>query len=153
MANTFPEFEENGDLPIGIYKATLQEVLEHFGKGSLQRQLVANRLIKIYNLVKGTNQLSRFIVYGSFVTNKPNPDDIDIFLVMKDNFEKNRFPAEVRIIFEHLESEIEIGASIFWMLESSALVDEKTFIEGWQVKRGGKERRGIVEIITSYDSE
>jgi hypothetical protein len=31
----FPEFNENGDLPVGIYKATLQEVLEHFGQGSL----------------------------------------------------------------------------------------------------------------------
>jgi hypothetical protein len=28
---TFPEFNENGDLPVGIYQATLQEVLDHFG--------------------------------------------------------------------------------------------------------------------------
>ncbi len=149
---TFPDFNENGDLPVDIYQATLQEVIEHFSKGSLQRQLVAKRLVKIYDLAKSTNQLSRFIVYGSFVTNKPNPNDVDIFLVMDDDFDKYRFGGDVRSIFEHLESETDLGASIFWMLESSVLVDEKIFIEGWQVKRGGRTRRGIVEVI-GYDSK
>lgn len=122
---TFPDFNENGDLPVGIYKTALQEVLEHFGKGTLQRQLVAQRLVRIYRLARSTNQLLRFIIYGSFVTVKPNPNDIDVFLVMSDDFNKNRFPGDVKRIFEHLESEIDIGASIFWMLESSVLVDEK----------------------------
>lgn len=102
---TFPEFNENGDLPVGIYKATLQEVLEHFGKGSLQRQVVAKRLVKIYWLVKSTNHLERFIIYGSFVTAKPNPDDVDIFLVMNDDFEKDSFSGDVRRVFDHLETE------------------------------------------------
>jgi len=149
---TFPDFNENGDLPVGIYPATLQEVLEHFGNGSLQRQLVAGRLAKIYRLAKSTNQLARFIIYGSFVTGKTNPNDVDIFLVMDDNFDKYRFQSDVRGIFEHLETETDIGASIFWMLESSVLVDEKIFIDGWQVKRGGKTQRGIVEVI-NYDSK
>ena len=142
----FPCFDENGDLPIGVYQATLQEVLDHFGQGSLQRQLVAQRLAKIYRLAKSTGQLARFIIYGSFVTDKPNPGDVDIFLVMKDGFDKGHFYGDVRRVFEHLESENNIGASIFWMRESSVLLDEKTFIEGWQEKRGG-ERRGIVEVI------
>jgi hypothetical protein len=59
----FPAFNENGDLPVAIYKATLQEVIDHFGKGSLQRQLVASRLKKIYDLAKITGKLSRFIIY------------------------------------------------------------------------------------------
>ena len=139
-------------MPVGIYKATLQEALEHFGQGSLQRQLVASRLKKIYGLAESTGKLSRFIIYGSFITSKDNPNDVDIFLVMSDDFDKYHFQGDVRRIFEHLESETDIGASIFWMLESSVLVDEKAFIEGWQVKRGGKIRRGIVEI-TDYDSK
>ncbi|MGI8668405.1 MAG: DUF6932 family protein [Aridibacter sp.] len=46
----FPEFNKNSNLPVGIYEATLQEVLELFGQGSLQRQLIAKRLSKIYDL-------------------------------------------------------------------------------------------------------
>lgn len=66
----FPEFNKNGDLPVDVYEATLQEVIEHFGNGSLQRQLIAGRLRKIYFFAKATNQVLRFIVYGSFVTAK-----------------------------------------------------------------------------------
>jgi hypothetical protein len=96
---TFPEFNENGDLPIGIYQAALPGVLEHFGKGSLQRQIVTKRLVKIFNLVKSTNQLERFIIYGSFITAKENPNDIDVFLVMKDDFDKNSYSGDARRIF------------------------------------------------------
>lgn len=143
---TFPDFDENGDLPVGIYRATLQETLEHFGKGSLQRQLVAQRLTKVYNLVKSTGQLSRFIVYGSFVTNKSVPRDVDIFLVMNDDFLKDQFSDEVRKIFEHLQTETDLGASIFWMLRASVALNEQVFIEGWQTKRN-LALRGIVEVI------
>ncbi|CAN5836592.1 hypothetical protein BH20ACI4_BH20ACI4_31750 [soil metagenome] len=143
---TFPEFNENGDLPVGIYKATLAEVIEHFGKGSLQRQLVAGRLAKIYRLARSTDQLSRFIIYGSFVTDKENPNDIDIFLVMNDDFEKYNYQGDVRSIFEHLESHNDLGASIFWSRRKFILGNEKLFVEDWQIKRD-KTRRGIVEVV------
>ena len=142
----FPEFNENGDLPIGIYKATLAEVIEHFGKGFLQRQLVAKRLAKIYNLADSTGKLSRFIIYGSFVTAKENPNDIDVFLVMSDDFSKNDYTSDTRRIFEHLQTENKLKASIFWMLEMSVAVNEKVFIEGWQNTRE-ETKRGIIEVI------
>jgi hypothetical protein len=142
----FPPFNENGDLPVGIYQATLPEVLEHFGKGSLQRQVVTKRLVKIYRLVKSTNYLERFIIYGSFVTAKPNPNDIDIFLVMDDDFEKDSCRRDARIIFEHLETEKKLGASIFWSRKQFILGNIQLFVEDWQIKVD-KTRRGIVEVI------
>jgi len=39
-----PEFNEFGDLPVGVHRATLEEVLERFGTGTQQRQLVTTRL-------------------------------------------------------------------------------------------------------------
>lgn len=143
---TFPEFNENGDLPVGIYKATLEKVLDHFGKGSLQRQVVAKRLAKIYGLADSTGKLARFIIYGSFVTAKENPNDVDVFLVMTDDFSKNDYAGDARRIFDHLQTENKIKASIFWMLEMSVAVNEKVFIEGWQSKRD-QTKRGIVEVI------
>lgn len=142
----FPEFNENGELPVEIYSATLTEVIEHFGKGSLQRQIVALRLKKIYDLANSTGKLARFIIYGSFVTSKENPNDVDVFLVMKDDFSKNDYSGDVRRIFEHLQTENKLKASIFWMLEMSVAVNEKVFIEGWQNKRD-ETKRGIVEVI------
>ena len=73
----WPEFDDNGDLPVGIYQATLAEVLQHFGTGSLQRRLVGQRLERIYKLAKSTGQVARFIVFGSFVTAKPDPGEVN----------------------------------------------------------------------------
>lgn len=144
----FPKFNENGDLPVGIYQATLEEVLDHFGKGSLQRQLVASRLNKIYRLVESTGKLSRFIIYGSFITSKESPNDVDVFLVMEDDFNKDDYKGNILRIFEHLQTENKMKASIFWMLETAVKVNEEIFIEGWQNKRDNT-KRGIVEVTNN----
>ena len=78
----WPEFDDRGDLPEGIYQATLDEVLQHFGTGSVQRRLVAQRLEHVYNLAEGTGRVARFIVFGSFVTAKADPGDVDVFMLM-----------------------------------------------------------------------
>ena len=142
---TFPEFNENGDLPVDIYRATLREAVEHFGNGSLQRQLVARRLKKVYFSAKATNQVLRFIVYGSFVTAKENPNDVDIFILMKDNFDPDELYGKSRLIFKHLTTQEYEGASIFWGTKSGIIGDADEFIRGWQIKRD-KMRRGIVEV-------
>ncbi|MGI8541993.1 MAG: DUF6932 family protein [Aridibacter sp.] len=141
----FPEFNENGDLPVGIYKATLQKVLEHFGQGSLQRQLIAGRLTKIYFSAMQTNQVLRFIVYGSFVTTKENPNDIDIFMLMEDDFDPDELYGKNRLIFKHLTTQEYEGASVFWGTKTGIIGDADDFIAGWQTKRD-KTLRRIVEV-------
>jgi hypothetical protein len=44
MWMTLPAFNEKGDFPPGVYRSTLEEVLERFGRGSVQRSAVADRL-------------------------------------------------------------------------------------------------------------
>ena len=140
------EFNENGDLPAGIHRATLNELIEHFGKGSLQRWLVAERLRRIHSLVVNTGKVHRFIVFGSFVTNKPDPQDIDIFLLMKDTFDVGQTSGESRVLFDHLSAQNYEGASIFWMRSAAALGGEDAAVEHWQLKRDGT-KRGIVEVL------
>ena len=76
-----PPFTAHGDLPPGIHRATLTEVLECFGSGSPQRMLVGLRLERIYNVARATGHLARRVVFGSFVTAKPIPNDVDVFLL------------------------------------------------------------------------
>jgi len=79
----WPDFDSNGDLPLGIHQATITEVLQHFGTSTLQRQVVASRLERIYKLARSTGQVARFVIFGSFVTAKPAPNDVDIFMLME----------------------------------------------------------------------
>jgi hypothetical protein len=41
----------------------------------------------IYALARSTGQLARFIIFGSFVTAKREPNDVDIFMLMEDAFD------------------------------------------------------------------
>ena len=141
----FPEFDENGDLPVGIYRVTLAEALEHFGGGSLQRQIVAGRLKRIFYQAKKTNSVLQFIVYGSFVSNKTIPNDVDIFMLMKDGFDPDQVFGKTRLIFKHLTTQEYEGASIFWGTKSGIIGDVDDFVAGWQIKRDDT-RRGILEV-------
>lgn len=142
-----PEFNNLGDLPEGIYKATFEEVINYFGKGTPQRQLVTERLKRVYNLAQATGKLERFVIFGSYVTAKPDPQDVDIILVMSDDFREQDIDVNVFPVFDHLQSQEKLGASLFAIRSSfifGETVDE--FIAHWQIKRDlGK--RGIIEII------
>ncbi len=77
-----PLVEKDGDLPPGIYCATLRETLGRFGKGSRQRIAVAQRLERVYCISILTRQLARLVVFGSFVSSKTDPADVDVFLLI-----------------------------------------------------------------------
>ena len=147
----WPEFDNNGDLPLGIHQATLADVLQHFGTGTVQRRLVGQRLERMYNLAISTGQLARFVVFGSFVTAKPDPGDVDIFMIMEDSFDSNQVRGEAALIFDHLVGQTVEGASVFWIRRLAAMGGEQEALEHWQTKRD-QTRRGIVEVI-SNDSE
>lgn len=141
------QFDSNGDLPEGIHRATLEDVLARFGHGTPQREAVTGRLIRIYELVLRTGKLERFIIYGSYVTAKRDPGDVDIILVMRDDFLLPECDDEVRTVFDHLRAQAELGASVFWTPRTGVFletVDE--FIAGWQIKRDHA-LRGIVEVM------
>jgi hypothetical protein len=142
----WPEFDEGGDMPPGVYPATLAEVLARFGKNTAERQRVARRLEHSYALAKATRRLARFIIFGSFVTSKPAPNDVDIFLLMEDDFDVSQLSRDIRILFDHDAAQNLLGASVFWIRRAAALGGEQATIEYWQVTRSGRQR-GIVEVI------
>ena len=142
----WPDFNDKGDLPPGIHQATLAEVIDHFGKDTPQRRIIARRLEHIYTLAVRTGHLARFIIFGSFVTVKPDPGDIDIFLLMEDSFDAGQLSGETALIFDHLAAQNYEGASIFWIRRLAALEGAQATIEYWQLKRDGT-KRGIVEVI------
>jgi hypothetical protein len=90
--------------------------------------------------------LARFVVFGSFVTSKADPNDVDVILLMDDSFELATVSGEAAIVFQHLLADAHFGASIFWTRRSGVFGGEQAMVEYWQVRRDGGQR-GIVEII------
>jgi len=118
-----------------------------FLTATLQRRIVARRLERVYNLACSTNQLARFVIFGSFVTAKHDPNDVDIFLLMEDAFDTNQVTGEAAIIFDHTATQNIEGASVFWIRRMAAIGGEEKAMEHWQIKRD-KTKRGIVEVIS-----
>jgi hypothetical protein len=143
---SLPAFEPSGDLPLGVHTATLPETLQRFGAGSVQRNTVALRLERVYHTAQGTGHLARCIVFGSFVTDKTEPNDVDVFLLMEDSFDFGQLTGEARLLFQHAPAQAHFGASVFWLRRMAAFLGEQATIEHWQIKRDGGQR-GIVEII------
>ena len=143
---SLPSFTESGDLPEGVHAASLREALVRFGAGGTRRKAVALRLERIYHAAQATGHLSRFVVFGSFVTDTPEPNDVDVFLLMDDGFDASELAGEARLLFDHPAAQAHFGASVFWLRRLACLGGEQATIEYWQVKRGGA-RKGIVEII------
>jgi hypothetical protein len=118
---SLPPFNEEGDLPPGVHRATLPEVVERFGHGSVQRTAVAARLDRLYQLAASTGKLARFVVFGSFVTDNTQPNDVDVVLLMDDSFDLGSVTGEAAIVFQHMEADTRLGASVFWTRRSGAL--------------------------------
>ncbi|MCB1233073.1 MAG: hypothetical protein KDN19_22710 [Verrucomicrobiae bacterium] len=145
-ASPLPPFEGE-DLPVGVFPCSVNQLIERFGMGNPRRKMISLRLKRVAELAFSTNQVARFIVFGSFVSTKAEPNDVDIFLLMNDEFDVASLEGETKLLFDHRIAQEHFGASVFWVRRLAALGGEDTVIEDWQFKRDGK-RRGIVEILS-----
>src|SRR5437867_1752237 len=141
-----PQLNCTGELPEGVHQATIEEVIAQFGSGTAQRQAVTARLRRIYHLASATHKLERLILFGSYITAKPDPNDVDVVLIMRDDFEVQACAEESRQLFDHPRAAEAFGASVFWIRPALLVLETlKEFIAHWQITRD-QTRRGIVEV-------
>ena len=135
-----PPLTKNGAPPLGVHLGSLREVLDRFGVGSDQRKALALRLTRVHRVAQGTGHLARFVIFGSIVTSKSEPNDVDIFLVMADPFDASQLRGEAPLLFDHGAAQAHFGASVFWLRRLAAWPNEPAAVEFWQVKRDGGRR-------------
>src|SRR5438093_1129425 len=82
--NEIPPFHPNGYLPEGLYSCSEAEAIFRFGTGRQRRRLVL-RLRRWIELARRVG-VRRLLVDGSFVTDKPEPEDIDAVVLLPLNF-------------------------------------------------------------------
>ena len=141
-----PPFNERGDLPPGVHRADWSEVETRFGTGFARPPLLRT-LKHLHALAAKTGHVERFLVFGSFVTDKDAPGDVDVVLVMAAEFRLEEAPRESRTVFAHADADARFGASVFWVRRGILPESEMAaFVEFWQTRRDGL-RRGIVEVV------
>lgn len=125
-----PEFNESGYLPPEIHRADLVEVQKRFGSNDTRRTLLRH-LDNFVELVRSVSA-KKLILDGSFVTDKENPADIDVILVLPDTFDTRT--REARIL---LESRIRFNIHLFPVREG-----DNEFFQHW-IAFFGHDRNGV----------
>jgi len=145
---SLPALWSNGYLPPGVHEATLSEIMERFGTNTPRRQVLAGRLQELVSLARATGKLRRMFIWGSFVTDKPFPRDLDVFLLMQEGFDREfaGLPPPQRYVFEHERARLPFEADVFWATEAVGAAVLASWLSVYQLSRD-MVQRGIVEVI------
>lgn len=81
-----PDHDEFGNLPPGIYAATLDDVVERFrGAVPLSRRIRTTSMIDFFEFV--SDFALGIYINGSYITTKLAPNDVDLLVLLPDDFE------------------------------------------------------------------
>jgi hypothetical protein len=83
-----------------MQQMTLDEVRERFGSRTERRQELLERFAEWIHVAVATGKLRHVWVYGSFITAKPGPDDLDILALFAADFDPAAQPASIRHWFQ-----------------------------------------------------
>lgn len=134
---SLPALLSNGYLPPGVHAANLSEIVERIGTTTPRRQVLASRLQESVSLAGSTGKLQHIFIWGSFVTDKPFPRDLDIFLLMQEGFDRDfatLSPPE-RYVFVHEQARLHFEADIFWATEAVGTVVLSSWLSVYQLSR------------------
>ena len=143
-----PEFNQDGNLPEGVHRATEAEVLSRFATTSAQRKWLGERFRTLLEMARATGKLDRVVLWGSFVTSKESLNDLDVLLVMATDFDLEQVPVDHRALFNYAQAKIRFNADVFWTKVSIGQDTLDLWLDTYQLGKGLK-RRGIVEVVTS----
>jgi predicted nucleotidyltransferase len=90
-------------------------------------------------------KLRRIFVWGSFVTAKPTPKDVDVLLIMDTDFEVEDIDLRAQSIFDSVRARLLFEADVFWARASIGDEVLSVWLETYQISRSFQ-RRGIVEL-------
>ena len=108
-----PELTGEGELPPGVHVADWQEFQARFCSSSLRRVWLSGRLQALLALAATNGKLRRVFIWGSFVTAKPAPKDLDILLIMDDDFEVDELAAPAQAVFDSVRARADVPIGCF----------------------------------------
>jgi len=131
-----PSFDENGNLPPGIHPAPLDEIVDRFGRGSVEREVEIRELIELVGWAR-RQPVARLIVNGSFVTDKRHPNDVDVVLLPRS-----------RSMGEEAMLELDLPQ---WPFLQILVAADEADLDRWANDDSGTDRegcpKGVVEVI------
>jgi len=126
-----------------LHQAETNEFFARFGRGTIQRERIAARLRQVLELVRPLRIISRIVIWGSFITAKPDPGDADILWVTLPEFDRSRLPVQVDLLFDPVLAKRLYGIDVLFIPEGSDYLP--TLLDALSVTRAFT-KRGLVEV-------
>jgi Family of unknown function (DUF6932) len=88
-----PSFDDNGNLPPGVYPATIEEIAERFGKETEIRRAQMQSLRWLCEIARRAG-VTKIAVNGSFISEMAEPNDVDCALLLGADYPKDEASAQ-----------------------------------------------------------
>lgn len=143
-----PPLDPNGFLPVGVHDCALTEIKARFGtfqRSDRRSQLVAQLEIFLAEAAR-TGLVVSVIVDGSFVTAKPEPNDVDLIVVVAADHDlrADLGPTAYNIVSKK-RVQRRFGFDMVAVREDSLELDDAVdFFE--QVRGDASRRKGLLRI-------
>jgi len=115
---------------------------------------LSGRLRILLEFAATGGKLRRIFVWGSFVTGKPAPGDIDILLIMDEDFETEIDSASAQAVFDSVRARLLFESDVFWARASigdKVRAGKKCWVFGWHLASPGSFRKpGIFEVVLPW---
>lgn len=146
---SIPAFDEYGFLPPGVYPCSMEEIRDRFGvfDRSDRRVRLFQELTEYVQEVIAIGMVVSIILDGSFVTEEPEPNDIDLILVLRHDHD---FMADLRPIEYNVLSKRSVrkrhGIDVLIARDRSSLLTK--YVEFFQgVRQSEHVRKGILQVV------
>ncbi|SPE37517.1 conserved hypothetical protein [Candidatus Sulfopaludibacter sp. SbA3] len=106
---------------------------------------LSGRLRELLELAAGSGKLRRVFIWGSFVTAKPAPRDLDILLIMDEDFEVEHSAAAAQGVFDSARAKLLFESDVFWARASIGPEILDLWLDTYQTSRSFR-KRGIVGL-------
>ena len=100
-----------------IQTASLEDIRKGFGTATPRRQFLFGRLRALVNDLVSTGRVKRVYLFGSFVSGKSSPNDIDLVVVMEAGLTTAQLGGKVSEVSQHDLCKIRYHADVFWVTE------------------------------------
>ncbi len=131
-----PAFDDFGNLPPGIHRCTIDELVARFGTGSEEREAETDELLRFIAAAKSSG-VRRLLVNGSYVTGKLAPNDVDVVILPGSDYPRN-------------SSRLDAEDVIWPFLQIIVAADDADF-EAWATTQFATDRKkrpkGVTELV------
>jgi len=141
-----PDLDSDGLLPPGIHAAAFAEIRARLGVGSEARERQTELLRLIVEAAKAYPTIKRVLVWGSFASSKPEPNDLDYSVVVSVGHPRTIIAPEHRRFLVPAEARQFYGVDKSYLVVRDYPLDEYIERLGFITHDRDNRTHGVIEI-------